>query len=170
MLHIAVLFFNWTSTQTGNLTAWNPSNGLCVLHRKSTNFKFTYVFFYATLRPKWRQFLLALHAKAMHASRRAACSHVLRTNLLRWVLEERVCAYVGSEGRSSSTHLTFSRLVAQQTLRTPREKANEGKMIKVELVICCLFEGGRSESRAYTLWGLDCISIETSKWMMVEVV
>lgn len=51
---------------------------------------------------------------------------LLRANLLRRVREESVCAYVGSERRSSSTDLTFSRPVNQQTLWTPREKASEG--------------------------------------------
>lgn len=50
-----------------------------------------------------------------------------RASLLRRVLEERVFAYVGSERRSSSTDLTFSRPVNQQTLWTPREKSNEGR-------------------------------------------
>lgn len=125
------------------------------LHRKSTHFKFTYVLFHATLRPKWRQFLLAEHAKVKHASRRAACGQSMNAfcggaNLLRRVREESVCAYVGSGRRSSSTDLTFSRPVNQQTLRTPREKANEGeKMIREELCVLC--EGGMNDSSVYTL-------------------
>lgn len=133
------------------------------LHRKSTNFKFTYVFFHATLRPKWRQFLLAAHAKAKHASGRAACSQSITTFCRgpickkRRVLEESVCAYVGSVCRCSSTDLTFSRPANQQTLWTPREKANEGeKMIREELAIfCLLFEGGMNDSSVYILW-IDC--------------
>lgn len=52
---------------------------------------------------------------------------LLRANFQKRVLEESVCAYVGSERRSNSTDLTFSRPVNQQTLWTPMEKANEGE-------------------------------------------
>lgn len=78
---------------------------------------------------------------------------LLRANLLRRVLEESVCAYVGSNRHSSSTDLTVSRPVNQQTLWTPREKANGGeKMIREELeVFFLLFEGGRIDPPAYTM-------------------
>lgn len=90
--------FYWTSAQAGSRTAWSPNNGLGVCTGKSSHFKFTYVLSHPILRPEWRQFLLAAHAKARHASGRAACSHSMNTFccLLRRVLEEGVFARVGS--------------------------------------------------------------------------
>lgn len=85
----------------------------------------------------------------------AACSQsinafLLRANLLKRVLEESVCAYVGSGRSCSSTDLTFSRPVNQQTPRTPRETANEGKKWSEQdewNSVCCL-----NDSSLYTLW------------------
>lgn len=135
----------------------------CVfLHRKSTHFNFTYVLFHNQTLDlngdsfSWLRMLKLKRAKREGGRGTAACSQsinafLLRANLLKRVLEESVCAYVGSGRSCSSADLTFSRPVNQQTPRTPRETANEGKKWSEQdewNSVCCL-----NDSSLYTLFG-----------------
>lgn len=134
---------------------------MCFLHRKSTHFNFTYVLFHNQTLDlngdsfSWLRVLKLKRAKREGGRGTAACSQsinafLLRANLLKRVLEENVCAYVGSGRSCSSTDLTFSRPVNQQTPRTPRETANEGKKWSEQdewNSVCCL-----NDSSLYTLW------------------
>lgn len=124
VLHIAVLF---SIGPAHKLAAVQPETQIMdwVFAQEIKPFEFTYVLSHPILRPEWPQFLLAAHAKAKHASRRAARSHSVNTFccLLSRVLEGRgLCLCWLAALLCSSADLTFCGPVNQQTVGTPRQR------------------------------------------------
>lgn len=97
--HLCYSVFCWSSTQPGNPAAWNPNNGLCVWWANRLISSSHMSFSTPPLDLNGDSFFLAAHATAKNVltgGQQAANQLLLRTNLLRRVLEESACAYVGS--------------------------------------------------------------------------